>query len=187
MRTSTAILSTLFVLVAYLSGSYAQDGLFNITSPEANSPFVAGQKLPLIYNIPESTTEQNLQLSISLTSPTNATFNVVMVPVADVSHGFSNKKDAGNNVTIYEHQANYDIPTNTPAGEYQVIFSNTLTGHNNSVPIKIAEVGSTITSSKPSATGGSGSSNIWDDSAANVSNAPIWFTILACVAFALKM
>ena len=59
MRTSTAILSTLFVLVAYLSGSYAQDGLFNITSPEANSPFVAGQKLPLIYNIPESTTEQS--------------------------------------------------------------------------------------------------------------------------------
>ncbi|KAI9274529.1 hypothetical protein BDA99DRAFT_533162 [Phascolomyces articulosus] len=187
MRTSTAILSALFVLVAYLSGSYAQEGLFNVTSPEPNSPYTAGQKLPLIYEIPSTTTENNLQLSISLVNPANATANVIMVSNADVSHGFSNQKDLGNNVTVYEHQANYDIPTTTTAGAYQVIFTNTLTGYNTTVPITIAEAGSP--SAKPSSTGGSsggGDKSMWDTGAAS-SNAPVLFTVFAAVAVALSM
>ncbi|KAI9497039.1 hypothetical protein BDB00DRAFT_757322 [Zychaea mexicana] len=189
MRSATAILSALVVAIVCISGSYAQQGIFNVTKPTPNSPYVAGQKLPLVYDVASTTTEQTLQLSVTLIDPRNATNNVLMVQNGDISQGFSNQKEIGN-TTVYEHQTNYDIPTNTAAGEYQVVYTNTITGYNTTIPITIAEAGTTPSPASPSSTDGSNDdeTSMWDTGAASsISLAPVWFTLLAVVGMALNM
>ncbi|KAI8878857.1 hypothetical protein K501DRAFT_325833 [Backusella circina FSU 941] len=116
---------------------------YNVTSPAPNSPYVASQILPLIYDVASNATSENLQLSVSLLG-TNT--SVQMVASADISQGFSFQKQIGGD-TVYEHQYNYNIPFNTTAGVYQVVFLDSVSKTNVSIPITISAAPVTPTSS----------------------------------------
>lgn len=93
-------------------------GLFNVTSPTVNAPYVASRVLPCIYTVASNATSDSkmiiltklqcsfalldLQLSISLSNGSSA---VVIDASADISQGYSFQKDQ-NGATVYEHQFN---------------------------------------------------------------------------------
>ncbi|KAI8140738.1 hypothetical protein BJV82DRAFT_622322 [Fennellomyces sp. T-0311] len=187
MRTTTAILSALVVLVACLSGSYAQEGLFNVTKPVANAPYVAGQKLPLVYEVSAISSQYNLQITISFNNPRNATNNVLVEANAPIDQGFSSQREVGN-TTVYEHQLNYDIPVNTAPGTYDVVYTNSVTGHNVTIPVDIRPASESPSNPKTSGGSGDDGKSMWDvDAASSISLAPVWFTLLAAVAFAFNL
>ncbi|KAG2198965.1 uncharacterized protein EV154DRAFT_499374 [Mucor mucedo] len=119
---------------------------FNVTSPSPNSPYVASQILPCIYDIASNTTSDNLQLSISLVG-TNSTTPMIMS--ADITQGFSFQKQVGGAI-VFEHQLNFNLPTNTTAGPYQVVFFDNVSQTNVSIPITISAAPAPTISSLPS-------------------------------------
>ncbi|KAI8393656.1 uncharacterized protein BYT42DRAFT_551795 [Radiomyces spectabilis] len=110
---------------------------YNVTQPTPNAPYVAGQKLPLIYQIAANTTADNLQLSMTLVETSNATNSVVMVPQAEIGQGFSAQKTIDGGAIVYEHQYDYNIPTTTKAGNYNAIFLDNISQTNVTVPLVI--------------------------------------------------
>ncbi|KAI9355760.1 hypothetical protein BD770DRAFT_366379 [Pilaira anomala] len=122
---------------------------FNVTSPTPNSPYVANQILPCIYDIAENTTSYNLQLSILLIGSNSST---PMIMSADISQGFSFQKKIDGGAIVYEHQLNYNIPVNTTAGSYEVVYLDNLTQTRVSIPITI---GTAVVPKPPSQSTGS--------------------------------
>ncbi|KAI7905271.1 uncharacterized protein BX663DRAFT_502301 [Cokeromyces recurvatus] len=126
------LLSALFIAVnaQVRSPTY----LYNVTSPKVNAPYVASQALPCIYDIADNATSDNLQLSIVLTGSND--YYKVLTASADISQGFSFRKEI-DGATVYEHQFNYNIPSNTTAGDYIVAFVDGFSQTNVSIPITI--------------------------------------------------
>ncbi|CDH51882.1 predicted protein [Lichtheimia corymbifera JMRC:FSU:9682] len=181
---SSFIVSAFAILFAFcIAGSIAQEGnpdshYFNVTKPAPNSPYVAGQKLPLVYRVSSDSSSNILQLSITLEDPRNATNSVVLVESADISQGFSNKVDQ-DGATVYEHQANYDIPTTTIPGSYNVVYTNHATAHNVSIPISISAAPSSSSAAPSASTTESGKKSMWDTSASTkAAAAPAWAILL---------
>lgn len=129
-------LLTLFSVLAVAVSAQIQSPSyqFNVTSPTPNSPYVASQILPCIYTTASNTTADNLQLSISLVGFNTST---TLVANADITQGFSKQQNNGG-AAVYEQQFNYNIPVNTTAGAYQVVFSDNVSQTNVSIPITIA-------------------------------------------------
>ncbi|KAI9308304.1 hypothetical protein BJ944DRAFT_246697 [Cunninghamella echinulata] len=116
-----------FFTLILSSLSYAQieskSGEFNISSPLEDGVYVAGQKLPITYVITDSGS------SVNYTS-------LVIAQKADVF------EKTGAVVTIngksyWQHTYNYEIPSNAPAGYYQVVFESVDTNINTTVPVNI--------------------------------------------------
>ncbi|KAI9316748.1 hypothetical protein BX666DRAFT_1946587 [Dichotomocladium elegans] len=136
---------------------------YNVSKPGPNSLYVTGQKLPLVYRISAESTASTLQLSIILQDTQNATNSIVMVQNANIAKGFSEQVNQGGQ-TVYEHQENYDIPSNTAPGYYNVVYTNQATNHNISIPITIAAANTAITPSPSASTTGSKKS-MWSSGA----------------------
>ncbi|KAI8335883.1 hypothetical protein BC941DRAFT_325346, partial [Chlamydoabsidia padenii] len=112
---------------------------FNITAPVADSPYVAGQIVPITYTLPDDASLPNvLGLSVYFTSRDNSVpfFQATVTENADLSQGFSFKRMANTQV-YYEHQLNYGIPKETKAGNYQIVFVDTKGGGNTTVPFVV--------------------------------------------------
>lgn len=112
---------------------------YNVTLPEPNAPYVAGQMLPIAYTSPaDANIEKLLQLSVYLTTqdPSLNFTDVLITSNADISQTFSFKRYRLNDI-YYEHQLNYAIPNNTIPGNYVVLFVDSVSKYNTSVPILI--------------------------------------------------
>ncbi|KAI8878906.1 hypothetical protein K501DRAFT_147548, partial [Backusella circina FSU 941] len=110
---------------------------YNVTLPEPNTPYVAGQMLPISYTLPnDANLSKQLALSVYFTTKdTSLNFSETLITSnADLSQGFSFKRGQGDNV-VYEHQLSYSIPNNTVAGDYQVVFLDAYTRFNTTIPI----------------------------------------------------
>ncbi|KAI8973626.1 hypothetical protein BDF20DRAFT_883310 [Mycotypha africana] len=143
------LLSTLAIAVR--AQVQSPTSLFNVTSPSPNAIYVASRILPCIYDISSEATADKLQLSIYLMG-TNTSQQITAS--ADISQGFSFKKDISDGVVAYEHQINYNIPTTTAAGSYQVVYVDNVSQTNVSIPITIRAA----PTPSPSASVGSGTS-----------------------------
>lgn len=130
----------LFVLFScFITAAYAQvrssTGLFNVSSPTPNAPYVASRVLPCVYTVSGDTNSNSkvlssyycnkyvlisylswtdLQLSISLN---NGTKSIVINPSADISQGYSFQKNIGG-VISYEHQFNVSYITKRRMNKY---------------------------------------------------------------------
>ncbi|KAI8982278.1 hypothetical protein BDF20DRAFT_810154, partial [Mycotypha africana] len=112
---------------------------YNVTLPVPNAPYVAGQMLPIAYTLPDDADlPKRLSLSISLTTQDpNLNFtDIVITPNADISQGFSFKRTL-NTFIYYEHQLSFSIPNTTLPGNYFVVFSDSISKTNTSIPIVI--------------------------------------------------
>ncbi|KAH8549163.1 hypothetical protein BGW37DRAFT_530757 [Umbelopsis sp. PMI_123] len=134
-------ISVLLTLATTVYGSVTSiSGTFEILSPIPNSIYVAGQILPIIYAFSSSiAATQSLQLAVALSPNPANTLNVtslVITPAADVSQ--TGKLSRGkNNLTYYEHAVNFPIPKDTPAGVYDIIFTDKLQATNTAITVKI--------------------------------------------------
>ncbi|KAI8097793.1 uncharacterized protein B0P05DRAFT_522029 [Gilbertella persicaria] len=181
------LFSTLVLAVEALVQSPSYQ--FNVTSPAPNAPYVASQILPCIYDVADNSTSDNLQLSISLVGDNSST---VMTASADISKGFSFEKEITGG-TVYEHQFNYHIPSNTTAGNYQVVFTDSVSQTNVSISITIAAApvtsssipSSTLASATGSSTSLSPSSIINKANAATMGTQVSKYLVRASVALAL--
>ncbi|KAI9475857.1 MAG: hypothetical protein EXX96DRAFT_574931 [Benjaminiella poitrasii] len=110
---------------------------YNVTLPEPNGLYVAGQMLPISYTLPDDPNlPKLLSLSISFTT-TDSNLNstgAVITPDADISQGFSFRRTR-NTYVYYEHQLSYAIPKNTVPGNYIVMFNDAISKTNTSIPI----------------------------------------------------
>lgn len=113
------LLSTLAIAVS--ADVQSSIGLFNVSSPAPNAPFVASRVLPCVYTVASNATSDSnvyfntlctirwllldLQLSISLNS---GNITTVINPSADISQGYSFQKSIGG-ATVYEHQFNVSV------------------------------------------------------------------------------
>ncbi|GAN01856.1 hypothetical protein MAM1_0013d01291 [Mucor ambiguus] len=166
MLKSIVLLSTLALSAVVNAQVQSPNYQYNVTSPSPNSPYVASQILPCIYDIADNTTADNLQLSISLVG-TNS--SVQLTPSADISQGFSYQKQIGG-ATVYEHQFNYNIPSNTTAGAYQVVFLDNISQTNVSIPITISAAPVTPTSSAAVPSGSTGTTAATTSAPASIFN-----------------
>ncbi|CAO3643179.1 unnamed protein product [Cunninghamella blakesleeana] len=152
-----SVISFVAATIAAVSAQVtAPTGVFNVSSPQANFPYVVGQTLPCTYQLFQNVDTSGITLNINLVSATspggNATINLPIATGADVSKTSASAKQSGN-TTYYEHSINYPIPTTVIAGQYNVVFS--ANGANFNIPIQILPLAS-ATASK---TGGPGSSS----------------------------
>ncbi|KAI8391672.1 uncharacterized protein BYT42DRAFT_557669 [Radiomyces spectabilis] len=112
---------------------------YNITSPDPNAFYVAGQILPITYTLvdnPNLPTLLSLSVYFSTQDASLNASNVVITENADISQGFSFRRTA-NTMVYYEHQLNYLIPNATRPGNYQVVFQDAISRTNTSVPIVV--------------------------------------------------
>ncbi|KAL0089258.1 hypothetical protein J3Q64DRAFT_1727781 [Phycomyces blakesleeanus] len=112
---------------------------YNVTAPEPNAPYVAGQVLPVRYTLVDDIKLPNLlSLSIYFTTidPSMNFTDTVITSNADISQGFSFRRTQ-NTMVYYEHELSYAIPNTTRAGSYQVIFVDSVSRTNTSVPIVV--------------------------------------------------
>ncbi|KAI9308901.1 hypothetical protein BJ944DRAFT_259394 [Cunninghamella echinulata] len=119
-------------------------GVFNVSSPQPNYPYVIGQALPCTYQLFPQVDTSGITLTINLVAATggaNAT-NLVISTAADVSKTSASAKQNGN-VTYYEHSINFPIPTTISAGSYNVVFS--ANGAPLNIPITVLPFASTPT------------------------------------------
>lgn len=134
---------------------------FNVTAPIVNGVYVAGQKLPLIYRLLSNRNTVGLQMAVTVTAapPLDANFTTVIIAdPADVSETIQFAKIL-DNITYWEHQYNWDIPTTTIPGSYFANFISKDTNTNASIPITIRPPGTYTdlsTGLNPSQTGASG-------------------------------
>lgn len=113
----------------------SSDAQLNISSPIQNGVYIAGKTLPLTY-IPD--TSANLNLNIYLRGMDASSNETVIAENADVSNSPENAVHDPNSQSIYyQHSINYNIPTTTPAGDYEVIYQNMNTNVNTTIPISI--------------------------------------------------
>ncbi|OZJ02457.1 hypothetical protein BZG36_04093 [Bifiguratus adelaidae] len=120
---------------------------YNITSPIPNQSYVAGQGLPLIFDVFSTANAPSLTLSVTLTSSTNASFpQTVIASQLDASQSSQFARTV-NNVTVYEHQQTWPIPTSVAPGSYNVIVTSDDTKTNTTIPISINAVAVTTSAS----------------------------------------
>ncbi|KAI8638113.1 hypothetical protein BD408DRAFT_374020 [Parasitella parasitica] len=137
---------------------------YNVTLPEPNAPYVAGQMLPISYTLPDDANLPNLlSLSVLFTTqdPALNFTDIVITSNADISQGFSFRR-THNTMVYYEHQLSYAIPNNTLAGNYVVLFVDSISKSNTSVPITVRPYAAPVTTMStnpnkphPSSSGGS--------------------------------
>ncbi|KAI7869375.1 hypothetical protein BDF14DRAFT_1701739, partial [Spinellus fusiger] len=112
---------------------------YNVTAPEPNAPYVAGQVLPVRYTLVDDAKLPNL-LALSIyfntVDPSLNFTETVITSNADISQGFSFRRTQ-NTIIYYEHELSYSIPNTTHAGNYQVIFVDAFSRTNTSVPIVV--------------------------------------------------
>ncbi|OZJ05352.1 hypothetical protein BZG36_01557 [Bifiguratus adelaidae] len=132
---------------------------YNVTRPYANYPYVIGQILPCVYDLLNVDTS-SLQLTITLSQANNASAPpYVITNNADVSKTAQWLQSSGN-VSFWEHQINYNIPTNATAGNYVVTYTDTSTQTYVKIPITInAAVSATMIPSMASASGSASASS----------------------------
>ncbi|KAI8890907.1 hypothetical protein K501DRAFT_167452 [Backusella circina FSU 941] len=124
---------------------------YNITSPSANAPYVAGQTLPCTVDLfGDSTTDLNLLISLSSAASSNTTLTISSGMVVTKQTGSSKTV---NNQTVYEQSTNYPIPTTVTPGAYKVTFLEQTTGTTIDVPINVLAVAASTSSMVPSASG----------------------------------
>ncbi|KAI9246753.1 hypothetical protein BDA99DRAFT_526853 [Phascolomyces articulosus] len=132
----------------------SDDGQFNIQSPNSFGIFVAGQILPVTYQMDDSVAS-SFGLNVYFASTgTNATTTAIAAP-ADVTRDAASKLPESGSTSIYQHTVNYALPATTVAGDYQIIFESTNTKVNTTVPVTIraaAPSSSSIASSSASPT-----------------------------------
>ncbi|KAF7725893.1 hypothetical protein EC973_009227, partial [Apophysomyces ossiformis] len=128
---------------------------FNVSAPTPGSPYVIGQKLPLIYTIAANTTADNLKLSILLQSVSNPNNTVVIQPDATIAKAFSYQTQV-DGATVYQHQYDYNIPANSVAGEYNVVYLDSISNTNVSISVMI---NAAVNAATPSAGTGTASGN----------------------------
>ncbi|KAI8978507.1 hypothetical protein BDB01DRAFT_837427 [Pilobolus umbonatus] len=135
---------------------------YNVTLPEVNAPYVAGQMLPISYTLPDDTSLSNsLSLSIYFTTqdPSLNFTEIVITSNADISQGFSFRR-THNTYIYYEHQLSYALPNSTLPGTYVVQFVDSVSRTNTTIPIIVRPYAAPVTSlnsmtSKSRPTGGS--------------------------------
>ncbi|GAA5816607.1 hypothetical protein MFLAVUS_010137 [Mucor flavus] len=141
-----------FVLFSILSSLVCSEVLspshnYNVTLPEPNAPYVAGQMLPISYTLPDDTNLPNLlQLSVLFTTqePILNFTDITITSNADISQGFSFRR-THNTYVYYEHQLSYAIPNNTLPGNYIVLFVDAVSKTNTSVPILVRPYAAPVT------------------------------------------
>ncbi|KAI7855546.1 hypothetical protein BDC45DRAFT_505321 [Circinella umbellata] len=162
------------------------DGQFNIQSPNSFGIFVAGQILPVTYQLDDSTSSGfGLNVYIASTG-TNVTTTAIAAP-ANVSKDAASKMPDNGSTTVYQHTVNYALPATTVAGDYQVIFESTNTKVNTTLPITIrAAVASSSSVPSSSATGSNSASPSGngknDESAASVVSTGFLGAVIASAA-----
>ncbi|KAI8092595.1 uncharacterized protein BX664DRAFT_347871 [Halteromyces radiatus] len=112
---------------------------FNVTAPIPDSPYVAGQIVPVTYTLPDDANLPSvLGLAVYFTTrdPSLPFVQATISDNADLSQGFSFRHTTNTEV-YYEHQLNYGIPKETKAGNYQIVFVDTKGGGNTSIPIVV--------------------------------------------------
>ncbi|ORZ15733.1 hypothetical protein BCR42DRAFT_451672 [Absidia repens] len=160
---------------------------FAILQPVAYSPYVAGQIVPVTYTIPDDAALPSiLGLAVFFTSRDTSVpfFHATISNNADLTQGFSFRRTANTEV-YYEHQLNYNIPKETPAGNYQIVFMDTIGGSGNTtVPIIVRPYSTSSGSSSTATNKPAQVSNIFlqDNSASSFSKVPL-FVIWASFAF----
>ncbi|CEP08822.1 hypothetical protein [Parasitella parasitica] len=137
---------------------------YNVTLPEPNAPYVAGQMLPISYTLPDDANLPNLlSLSVLFTTqdPSLNFTDIIITSNADISQGFSFRR-THNTEVYYEHQLSYAIPNKTLAGNYIVLFVDSISKSNTSVPITVRPYAAPVTTLStnpnkphPSSSGGS--------------------------------
>ncbi|KAI8096787.1 uncharacterized protein BX664DRAFT_324829 [Halteromyces radiatus] len=128
-------------------------GIFNVTSPTPNSPYVAQQILPCTYRIFQDVDTTGITLNIQLSSTAaGSNTTLVIATNADVSKS-SNSANQNGNITYYEHSVNYNIPTTVTPGSYKVSFI--ANGAPLDIPISILPAASSTALSKSGSASGS--------------------------------
>ncbi|CAO3689234.1 hypothetical protein G6F70_004849 [Rhizopus microsporus] len=125
---------------------------FNVTLPEPNAPYVAGQMLPISYTLPDDPNlSRTLHLSILFTTndPSLNHTELVITSNADTSQSFTFRR-VYNTTVYYEHQLSYSIPNNTHPGQYSIVFVDSITGAKESVPITVRPYASPAPPARPS-------------------------------------
>ncbi|KAI7905719.1 uncharacterized protein BX663DRAFT_583967 [Cokeromyces recurvatus] len=125
---------------------------YNVTLPEPNGLYVAGQMLPISYTLPDNADlPKLLSLSISfITEDPRLNFTgAVVTNNADISQGFSFRR-THNTFVYYEHQLSYSIPKNAVPGNYIVLFNDAVSKTNTSIPIIVRPYAPQITPSSTS-------------------------------------
>ncbi|RCH95803.1 hypothetical protein CU097_012520 [Rhizopus azygosporus] len=125
---------------------------FNVTLPEPNAPFVAGQMLPISYTLPDDPNlSRTLHLSIlfTTTDPSLNHTEAVITSNADTSQSFTFRR-VYNTTVYYEHQLSYSIPNNTHPGQYSIVFVDSITGTKESVPITVRPYAQPAPPARPS-------------------------------------
>ncbi|KAG0164671.1 hypothetical protein DFQ28_009909 [Apophysomyces sp. BC1034] len=129
---------------------------YNVSAPTPGSPYVIGQKLPLIYTIADNTTADNLKLSIVLQNIANPNNSITIVADATLAKAFSYQTQV-DGATVYKHQYDYNIPSNAVPGEYNVIYQDSVTNSNVSVSVMINTAVAAVT--PPAGTGTASGNN----------------------------
>ncbi|KAF1801370.1 hypothetical protein V8B55DRAFT_1389517 [Mucor lusitanicus] len=145
-----SIISTLVFIVLFSSVKAdvpSPSHNYNVTLPEPNAPYVAGQMLPISYTLPDDTNLPNLlSLSVLFTTqdPSLNFTDIVITSNADISQGFSFRR-THNTMVYFEHQLSYAIPNNTLPGNYIVLFVDSISKSNTSVPILVRPYAAPVT------------------------------------------
>ncbi|CAO3582871.1 unnamed protein product [Absidia cylindrospora] len=160
---------------------------FTISQPVEYSPYVAGQIVPVTYTISDDANLPSiLGLAVVFTSRDASVpfFHATISNNADLSQGFSFRRTANTQV-YYEHQLNYNIPKETPAGNYQIVFMDTIGGSGNTtVPIIVRPYSTSTVSSSTATNKPAQVSNIFlQDNSASSFSEPSLFVVWASFAF----
>ncbi|KAI9301350.1 hypothetical protein BJ944DRAFT_243351 [Cunninghamella echinulata] len=136
---------------------------------------------------------KHLHLSVHLVSmdPTLSFKQITITDSADLNQGFSFERVNSNNKKYYEHELNYIIPKETPPGNYHVLFQNSKSSINTTVPIIIRPYSNINLSTNNNNNNNSNVNNINGDQLSGIfkDNASINnFSILLCIiAIALNL
>lgn len=152
---ATIIAATIAAVSAQVT---APTGIFNVTSPTPNSPYVAQQVLPCTYQLFQNVDTTGITMNINLVSAAAGSNTTLSIQAnADMSKSSNSAKQNGN-VTFYEHSINYLIPNTVVPGNYKVSF--VANGAPFDIPITILPAAASSSISKSgSATGTGGSSS----------------------------
>ncbi|KAI8328986.1 hypothetical protein BC941DRAFT_443946 [Chlamydoabsidia padenii] len=155
-----SVIALVATMAATVSGQVtAPTGVFNVSSPTPNSPYVAKQILPCTYELFQNVDTTGLIMNIDLISTaTGSNVSLNIATNADMSKTTNSAKMNGN-ITYYEHSTNYLIPATVAPGNYKVAFS--ASGSVLDIPITIlpAAASSSLSAKSGSATGSPGASS----------------------------
>ncbi|KAI9319993.1 hypothetical protein BX666DRAFT_1918311 [Dichotomocladium elegans] len=148
----SAAAAFLYAVSAVSGEVVSQDGQYNITSPSPNGDYVAGQILPLVYRLNTAALD-GLTINAYLTSTANASF--IPQTIVTGNDGSRHNPVVDHNITIYQHDFNYNLPAWLAAGPYNVIVESSNTKVNTSIPISIRAAVTSTSSSGSTSSGGS--------------------------------